>query len=93
MPTLSSVGASIAPPCFRLHTPLIEPGVRIARTRLSEKAHDCHPRKTAGPVEYGVRDLPGRPPRDTVLSTQPLASMAFHGSIGLVDWSETEVVA
>jgi len=24
-PTLSSVGASLAPPCFRFHTPLIEP--------------------------------------------------------------------
>jgi len=25
LPTLSSVGASRAPPCFRFHTPLIEP--------------------------------------------------------------------
>jgi hypothetical protein len=36
-PTLSSVGASLAPPCFRFHTPLIEPDVRICRIRLSEK--------------------------------------------------------
>ena len=28
LPTLSSVGASLAPPCFRFHTPLIEPDVR-----------------------------------------------------------------
>ena len=26
LPTLSSVGASLAPPCFRFHTPLIETG-------------------------------------------------------------------
>ena len=38
-PTLSSVGASLAPPCFRFHTPLIEPDVRISRIRLSEKTH------------------------------------------------------
>jgi len=39
LPTLSSVGASPAPPCFRFHTPLIEPDVRICRIRLSEKTH------------------------------------------------------
>src|SRR5712664_1505122 len=39
LPTLSSVGASIAPPCFRVHTPLIEPDVRICRIRLSDKTH------------------------------------------------------
>ena len=38
-PTLSSVGASLAGPCFRFHTPLIEPDVRICRIRLSEKTH------------------------------------------------------
>jgi hypothetical protein len=31
LPTLSSVGASLVPPCFRFHTPLIEPDVRICR--------------------------------------------------------------
>ena len=25
LPALSSAGASLAPPCFRFHTPLIEP--------------------------------------------------------------------
>jgi hypothetical protein len=39
LPTLSSVGASLASPCFRFHTPLIEPDVRICRIRLSEKTH------------------------------------------------------
>src|SRR4029453_10017827 len=39
LPTLSSVGASLAPPCVRFHTPLIEPDVRICRIRLSEKTH------------------------------------------------------
>src|SRR5258708_12393434 len=39
LPTLSSVGASLAPPCFRFHTPLIEPDVRIFRIRLSEQTH------------------------------------------------------
>ena len=39
LPTLSSVGASLAPPCFSFHTPLIEPDVRIYRIRLSEKTH------------------------------------------------------
>jgi hypothetical protein len=39
LPTLSSVGASLATPCFRFHTPLIEPDVRICRIRLSEKTH------------------------------------------------------
>jgi hypothetical protein len=39
LPTLSSVGASLVPPCFRFHTPLIEPDVRICRIRLSEKTH------------------------------------------------------
>jgi hypothetical protein len=38
-PTLSSVGASVAEPCFRFHTPLIEPDRRVSRIRLSEKTH------------------------------------------------------
>ena len=39
MPTLSFAGASLVPPCFRFHAPLIEPDVRICRIRLSEKTH------------------------------------------------------
>jgi hypothetical protein len=38
-PTLSVAGASLFPPCFRFHTPLIEPEVQIYRIRLSEKTH------------------------------------------------------
>ena len=30
---------SVPPPCFRFHTPLIEPDARICRIRLSEKTH------------------------------------------------------
>jgi hypothetical protein len=37
LPALSFAGASLFPPCFRFHTPLIEPDVRICR--LSEKTH------------------------------------------------------
>jgi len=39
LPTLSFVGASLTPPCFRFHTPLIEPDVRACLIRLSEKTH------------------------------------------------------
>src|SRR5882762_6532095 len=49
LPTLSSVGASLAPPCARFHTPLIEPDLRNDRIRLSEKVSRGRPRKTAGP--------------------------------------------
>ena len=39
LPTLSVAGASLFPPCFRFHTPLIEPDMQIYRIRLSEKTH------------------------------------------------------
>jgi hypothetical protein len=39
LPTLSVAGASRFPPCFRFHTPLIQPDVRICRIRLSENTH------------------------------------------------------
>ena len=39
LPALSFAGASLASPCFRFHTPVIEPDVRICRIRLSEKTH------------------------------------------------------
>jgi len=44
LPTLSSIGASLALPCFRFYTPLIEPDVWICRIRLSEK--------TLSPIPY-----------------------------------------
>src|SRR6266851_1295438 len=53
-PTLSFVGASLAGPCFRFHTPLIEPDVRNDRIRLSEKVSRCRPRKAARP--FGETD-------------------------------------
>ena len=101
LPTLSSVGASLAPPCARFHTPLIEPDLRNDRIRLSEKVSRCRPRKAAGPfsetdqaqsfMENGVRELLGRLPRNSVLATQPLAqplaSMTVHGAVGFADWS------
>jgi hypothetical protein len=59
LPTLSSVGASLAPPCFRFHTPLIEPDVRICRIRLSEKTHAIAVAIAASPDLYilGMRIL------------------------------------
>ena len=33
LPALSYAGASLTRPCFRFHTPLIEPDVRISRFR------------------------------------------------------------
>jgi len=38
VPALSVAGASLAPPWLRFHIPLIKPGVRFSRTRLSDKA-------------------------------------------------------
>jgi len=49
LPALSYAGASLFPPCFRFHTPLIEPDVRISRFRLSEKGSRCRPREMARP--------------------------------------------
>jgi hypothetical protein len=37
-PALSVAGASLASPLIRFHIPLIKPGVRFSRTRLSDKA-------------------------------------------------------
>jgi hypothetical protein len=50
LPALSFAGASLATPCFRFHIPLIEPDVRIARFRLSEKGSRCRPREIARPL-------------------------------------------
>jgi hypothetical protein len=38
LPALSVAGASLASPWLRFHIPLIKPGVRFSRTRLSDKA-------------------------------------------------------
>jgi hypothetical protein len=81
LPALSFAGASLAPPCFRFHIPLIEPDVRIARFRLSEKVSRGRPREIARPsgkadkaphvVQGGLRKPLGPRP-DLVLDTQPL---------------------
>ena len=77
VPTLSSVGASLAPPCFRFHIPLIEPDMQIYRIRLSEKVSRCRPRKVTRPsvetdeaqhlMQEGFRKPPVSHPRHFVL--------------------------
>ena len=73
-----------SPTMLRFHTPLIEPDRRISRIRLSEKAHECRPRKAGGrAVKAGPDQTPraGRRPdnslgsraRHFVLGAQPLA--------------------
>jgi len=82
-PPLSSGGASLAEPCLRFHTPLIEPDMQISRIRLSDKTSRLHPRRavpsrsqtyeTEVPVQ--VREWIGSAPAPSnfVLSTQPPA--------------------
>ena len=96
-----SVGASIAEPCFRFHTPLIEPDLRISRIRLSEKVSRCRPREIARPlakadeaehcVQGCLRKPFGRRPYQLVLGTQPLkqpiSCVLIHRLIGRADWS------
>ena len=47
LPPLSSGGASLVRPWLRLHTSLIEPDMRIARIRLSDKTSRLRPRRAA----------------------------------------------
>jgi hypothetical protein len=44
------VGRCLTEPCFRLHTPLIEPDGPISGIRLSEKGSRGRPRETARPL-------------------------------------------
>ena len=88
--------------CFLF--PLIEPNRRVSRIRLSEKVSRCRPRKAGR--SHTKLDRPnfscraGRIPfaagSHLVLGTQPLAqpstSMSFHSSIGMTDWSQTEII-
>jgi len=79
LPTLSLVGASLAPPCFRFHISLIEPDVRICRIRLSEKVSRGRPRETIRPhrkadeaqhlIEEALRKPPRRPSGHLVFGT------------------------
>jgi hypothetical protein len=41
LPALASAGASLSPPCFRFHSSLIEPDVRICRFKCAP-AHLKH---------------------------------------------------
>jgi hypothetical protein len=58
LPTLSSVGASLAEPCFRFHIPLIEPDGPVSGIRLSEKVSRCRPRETARPLGQADEAVP-----------------------------------
>src|SRR5271163_1598639 len=83
LPPLSSGGALVARPWLRFHTPLIEPNLRIARIRLSDKTSRLRPRHVVPkptqayepevPVE--VREWIGPAPSspDFVLGAQPPA--------------------
>jgi CubicO group peptidase (beta-lactamase class C family) len=85
----------------RLHTPLIEPDMRISRIRLSEKGSQCRPREIARALgkaseaqhfmQRCLREPFGRRPHQFVLGTQPLkqplASVLLHRPIGRADWS------
>ena len=83
-PTLSSVGASLIPPCFRFHTPLIEPDVRIYRIRLSEKTHAiaaaipcdaaCDSKKNSSGVIRLIANLPSFVASCVRLQLRPLPS-------------------
>ena len=82
LPALSLAGASLAPPCFRFHTPLIEPDRPVSGIRLSEKVSRGCPREIARPrgktdetqhsVQGLLRKLFSRRPLYFVLGTQPL---------------------
>src|SRR5579863_7948802 len=50
LPPLSSGGASLAEPSLRFHISLIEPSVRVSRTRLSDKTSCLRPRKALRPL-------------------------------------------
>ena len=55
LPALSSAGASLAPPCCRFHTPLIEPDVRICRIRLSDQGLAFATRRSVRLISSRVR--------------------------------------
>jgi len=59
LPPLSYGGASIVPSWLRFHIPLIEPDMRLARIRLSDKTSRLHPRR--------VVPKPGQPDETEVL--------------------------
>jgi hypothetical protein len=60
-PPLSSGGASLAEPCLRFHTPLIEPDMQISRIRLSDKTSRLLSRVTPSAVSEPSSELIGCP--------------------------------
>src|SRR4051812_36026428 len=95
----------IIPASPRFYTPLIEPCVRISRTRLSDK-NSCGRTREAPPlptqadqsqhlvqVPIGVAT---HPPSRLVLGaqppTQPMASVPVHGTVRRAHGAEAEVV-
>ena len=83
LPPLSSGGAQVPSPSLRFHTPLIEPDVRIARIRLSDRTSRLHPRwaasklcetyETEVPVEVREWISPAPTSPRFVLAAQPPA--------------------
>ena len=96
-PPLSSGGALVARPWLRFHTPLIEPDMRIARIRLSDKTSRLRPRRAAPtpgqtyepevPVEVREWIRPASASPDLVFGPQPPAQphscVAVERAIGL----------
>ncbi len=82
-PPLSSGGASLVRTWLRFHTPLIEPDMRIARIRLSDKTSRHRPRRAAPttgqtyepevPVEVREWIRPASASPDLVFGPQPPA--------------------
>src|ERR1700677_4895681 len=101
-PPLSSGGALVARPWLRFHTPLIEPNLRIARIRLSDKTSRLRPRHVVPkpgqtyepevPVEVREWIAPASSSPDFVLGAQPPAQP--HRCISVerpIRFSETTV--
>jgi hypothetical protein len=105
-PPLPSRGALVARPWLRFHTPLIEPDVRIARIRLSDKTSRLRPRHVMPkpaqayepevPVEVREWIASAPSPPDFVLEAQPPAQphrcVSVERPIRLVDGPYLEVV-
>ena len=90
---------------LRFQSPLIEPDMRISRSRLSDKTAGVRPRKGLGEgfalhepqpsVEVRVREAGEAVTPDLVLMAQPPAQptdrVTVRRSIALAHWAEAEV--
>src|SRR5664280_1804380 len=106
LPPLSSGGASLVRPWLRFHTPLIERGVRISPTTLSDKTSRLRPRHVVPkpgqpyepevPVEVRKWITSAPAASDLVLEAQPPAQphsrVVVERPIRTVDGANTEVV-